>query len=200
MQYPLYRRLGRPQGQFGWLRKISHPTGFDARDIQPVAGYYTIYTILAHNFIMTPSYICVVPRYLNFQVSQIILFITFITHVSWDRRCFHHKFFLTHLCRVGGHVCWVPSQISEIESWESSFASFLLVNQNPFLVHSALNLQLADLCFCLILLLGVFDKQSQRPWLASLIMSVCLSSWLSTGNSWTPTSELFMKLYAGDFY
>jgi len=147
----VYRRLGRPQGQFGWLPKILHPAGFDAHDIQPLTGYYTSYTILAYNFIMSPFRFVYVPRYLYFQVSQIILFITFIVHVSWDWRCFHHQFFLTHLCRVGGHICGVLSEISEIESWGSSFAFVLPVSQNPFLMHSALNLQLSDLCFCLIL-------------------------------------------------
>jgi hypothetical protein len=41
-RYPLYRRLeGRGQGRSGWVRKISHPTGFDARTVHPVASPYT---------------------------------------------------------------------------------------------------------------------------------------------------------------
>jgi hypothetical protein len=28
-RYPLYRRLGGPQGRYGWVRKISPPSGFD---------------------------------------------------------------------------------------------------------------------------------------------------------------------------
>ena len=35
--YPLYRRLGRPQGRSGQARKISPPPGFDPRTVQPVA-------------------------------------------------------------------------------------------------------------------------------------------------------------------
>ena len=39
-RYPLYRRLGGPQGKSGWVRKISHPPGFDPRTVQPVASRY----------------------------------------------------------------------------------------------------------------------------------------------------------------
>jgi hypothetical protein len=39
--YPLYRRLGGPQGQSGQVRKISPPPGFDPRTVQPVASHYT---------------------------------------------------------------------------------------------------------------------------------------------------------------
>jgi len=35
--YPLYRRLGGPQGQSGLVGKISPPMGFDPRTVQPVA-------------------------------------------------------------------------------------------------------------------------------------------------------------------
>jgi len=40
-QYPLYRRLGGPQGQSGWVWKISPPTGFNPRTVQPVVSHYT---------------------------------------------------------------------------------------------------------------------------------------------------------------
>ena len=40
-RYPLYRRLGGPQGRFGQVRKISPPPGFDPRTVQPVASRYT---------------------------------------------------------------------------------------------------------------------------------------------------------------
>jgi len=36
-QYPLYMRLGVPQGRSGQVRKISPPQGFDPRTVQPVA-------------------------------------------------------------------------------------------------------------------------------------------------------------------
>jgi hypothetical protein len=44
-QYLLYRRLGGPQGQFGWMWKILLPPGFDPQTIQPVASRYTDCTI-----------------------------------------------------------------------------------------------------------------------------------------------------------
>ena len=39
--YPLYRRLGGPQGRSGQVRNISPPPGFDPRTVQPVASRYT---------------------------------------------------------------------------------------------------------------------------------------------------------------
>jgi len=33
-QYPLYRRLGGPQGQSGWVQKIWPPPGFDPQTTQ----------------------------------------------------------------------------------------------------------------------------------------------------------------------
>jgi len=46
-QYPLYRRLGEPQSQFGQVQKTSPPLGFDPQIIQPIANRYTDYTIRA---------------------------------------------------------------------------------------------------------------------------------------------------------
>ena len=40
-RYPLYRRLGGPQGRYGRVRKISLPPGFDPRTVQPVASRFT---------------------------------------------------------------------------------------------------------------------------------------------------------------
>ena len=40
-RYPLYRRLGGPQGRTGQVGKISPPPGFDPRTVQPVASRYT---------------------------------------------------------------------------------------------------------------------------------------------------------------
>jgi hypothetical protein len=42
-RYPLYRRLGGPQGRSGQVRIISPPPGFDPRTVQPVASRYTDY-------------------------------------------------------------------------------------------------------------------------------------------------------------
>jgi hypothetical protein len=40
-RYPLYRRLGGPQGRCGQVQKISSPPGFDHRTVHPVASRYT---------------------------------------------------------------------------------------------------------------------------------------------------------------
>ena len=44
-RYPLYRRLGEPQGRSGQVRKISPPPGFDARTAHLVASRYTDWAI-----------------------------------------------------------------------------------------------------------------------------------------------------------
>jgi len=41
-RYPLYRRLGGPQGWSGQVRKISPPPRFDPQTVQPVASHYTM--------------------------------------------------------------------------------------------------------------------------------------------------------------
>ena len=48
--YPLYRRLGGPQGQFGQVQKILPPPRFDPWTVQPVASCYNDYAIMAYNF------------------------------------------------------------------------------------------------------------------------------------------------------
>jgi len=48
IRYPLYWRLGGPQGRSGRVRKLSTPPGFDPRTVQPVASRYTDWTIPAH--------------------------------------------------------------------------------------------------------------------------------------------------------
>jgi len=39
-RYPLYRRLGGPQGRSGQVQKISPLPGFDPRTVQPVGSMY----------------------------------------------------------------------------------------------------------------------------------------------------------------
>ena len=43
-RYPLYRRLGGPQGWSGRAENLA-PLGFDPRTVQPVVSRYTEYTI-----------------------------------------------------------------------------------------------------------------------------------------------------------
>jgi hypothetical protein len=42
-RYPLYGRLGGPQGWSGQMRKISPPPGFDPLTVQPVDSRYIDY-------------------------------------------------------------------------------------------------------------------------------------------------------------
>jgi len=44
--YPLYRLLGGPQDQSGWVQKISPPPGFNPRTVQPVASHYNYYLFM----------------------------------------------------------------------------------------------------------------------------------------------------------
>jgi hypothetical protein len=49
-RYPLYRRLGRPQGRSGRVLKILPPLGFDPRAAQLVASCYTDCAVPAHGW------------------------------------------------------------------------------------------------------------------------------------------------------
>jgi len=40
-RYPMYRRLGGPQGWSGWMQKILPPLGFNPWTIQPLVSHYT---------------------------------------------------------------------------------------------------------------------------------------------------------------
>ena len=54
-RYPLYRRLGGPQGRSGRVRKLSPPPRFDPRTIPPVASHYNDWDIPAHNLEYTAA-------------------------------------------------------------------------------------------------------------------------------------------------
>jgi hypothetical protein len=51
-RYPLYMRLGGPQGWSGRVRKISSPPGFDPRTVHPLASRYTDWDISTHVIII----------------------------------------------------------------------------------------------------------------------------------------------------
>ena len=46
-RYPLYRRLGEPQGWSGRVRNFSLPKGFDPRNVRSLASRYTVRAIPA---------------------------------------------------------------------------------------------------------------------------------------------------------
>ena len=61
-RYPLYRKLGGPQGWSGQVRKISPPPGFDPQTVQPVGSRYTDYAT-------RPTYILYISIYSFISLS-----------------------------------------------------------------------------------------------------------------------------------
>ena len=57
-RYPLYGRLGGPQGRSGRVWKILSVPGFDPRTVQPVASRYTDWAILAHKYKWVDYNVC----------------------------------------------------------------------------------------------------------------------------------------------
>jgi len=55
-RYPLYRKLGGPEGRSGRVWKISPPLEFDPQTVQPVASHYTDWAILVHYFCYTVTF------------------------------------------------------------------------------------------------------------------------------------------------
>ena len=89
-RYPLYRRLGGPQGRSGQVRKISPPSEFDPQTVQPVASRYTDYaTRLTFN--------C--PNPLNFSGY-----------------CTHHNVRIHKLWNVPKQDIYVPAKFLRINS------------------------------------------------------------------------------------
>jgi hypothetical protein len=68
-QYPLYRRLGGPQGRSGQVRKISPSPGFDTRTVQPVATCYNDYATRPKSVRMKPKYLYM--RQINFSAHTV---------------------------------------------------------------------------------------------------------------------------------
>ena len=57
-RYPLYRRLGGPQGRSGQVRKISPPPGFAPRTVQSVASLLELWYLknLMHVCVLPPDF------------------------------------------------------------------------------------------------------------------------------------------------
>jgi hypothetical protein len=76
-RYPLYRRLGRPQGRSGRVLTISPPLGFDTQTVQLVASCCTDYAIPAHDSTNTDSFYIVTGltlKILHFPTNCIYVF------------------------------------------------------------------------------------------------------------------------------
>jgi len=84
-RYPLYMRLGGPQGQSGQVRKISPPPEFDPRTVQLVASRYTVYanwpTIFVKHLPKILREICLCPCYERVQgnIDNNLLFLSHCT-------------------------------------------------------------------------------------------------------------------------
>jgi hypothetical protein len=71
--YPLYRRPGGPQNQFGRVRKISPTPGFDPRNVQPVASRYTAYSNNIKTAILVSCTLCTGSKAVQTLVASIQL-------------------------------------------------------------------------------------------------------------------------------
>ena len=91
-RYPLYRRLGGPQGRSWRVRKISPPPGFDPRSVQAVANRYTDWAIAAHDWVL----------YLTcFRHVTFCMFVTDSWNVNHTMEGVRTFGFMTRRC----HVC-----------------------------------------------------------------------------------------------
>jgi hypothetical protein len=66
---PFYRRLVKPQGRSGRVRKISLAPGFDPQTVQPVASRYTDWAIPALNSLVQIKYVIILCLEDNIKVD-----------------------------------------------------------------------------------------------------------------------------------
>ena len=83
-RYPLYRRLGGPQGRSGQVRKISATPVFDPRTVQPVASRYIAWVI--------PVSIDCYREKVNFKFGHPVVFLpnNYISSCRHTLFCIHH--------------------------------------------------------------------------------------------------------------
>ena len=82
--YPLYRRLVGPQGRSGQVRKVSSPSGFYPRTVQPVASRYTVYATRPRN-----TQCAVVTTTARQSQSHGLVLPSVLTEVGWLAVCTH---------------------------------------------------------------------------------------------------------------
>jgi hypothetical protein len=91
-RYPLYRRLGGPQGRSGRVRKISPPPGFEPRAVQPVASRYPDRGIPTNPRSYVLSYLLYIFRRENIRNLKISLpFDTILPRTLSVSRCLYKK-------------------------------------------------------------------------------------------------------------
>jgi hypothetical protein len=121
-RYPLYRRLGGPQGRSGQVRKISPPMGFDPRTVQPVVSHYTVWAtrptlnnvpsdiqvskVVSHTLKPPP------PAHFNLQASQLQHFLSQPLECHEVVRSFWRKTFSA--CMHGKCIQFIPRHFDNI--------------------------------------------------------------------------------------
>jgi hypothetical protein len=70
-RYPMYRRLGGPQGRSGQVRKISLPPGFDPRTVRPVASRYTNKAITAHRYTVGTINYKIIVKHIKYEYKNV---------------------------------------------------------------------------------------------------------------------------------
>jgi hypothetical protein len=83
-RYPLYRRLGGPQGRSGRVRKISPPPGFVSRTIAPTGSLYTDNSVPATSGV---SVRC--------NISSVDYL---VTHTHMHTQAYAHKYIYIYMC------------------------------------------------------------------------------------------------------
>ena len=92
--YPLYRRLGGPQGRSGQVGKISPQPGFDPRTVQPVASRYTDWAILAGQGFVKIKFLYVIKLHTFLLSVNIKMCLTSGWDMFPDLLCFENCNFL----------------------------------------------------------------------------------------------------------
>jgi hypothetical protein len=122
-QYPLYRRLRGPQGRPGQVRKISPPSGFDPRTVQPVASRYTDYTTWPTR--QTTHTVTSLGQTVNTSLN--VHAINLVMCISLNRSHWHNYDWLAACVCVCLLTCWIkPTAENNYVSWANSNFSFKL--------------------------------------------------------------------------
>ena len=119
-QYPLCRRLGRPQGRSGRVRKISPPPGFDPRTLQPVASRYTDWAIPAHN-IRSCDMKCF-KLFVSIRRYDSTYHPSFFRVVNAGRHIYRQTCQWSHICRCSG---WFDLEVTRVTVTANTFLAKL---------------------------------------------------------------------------
>jgi len=111
-RYPLYRRLGGPQGQSGQVRKISPPPGLNPHNVQPVASCYTDYATWPTQHVIA---VLIMFSYKLKGISR-----AGPRHVGTSGRLI--------IWPLGRPIIWYPLKLQTFFDWGHSWWTFLRVH------------------------------------------------------------------------